>query len=68
VHALSRGEERPRAVGSKSDGGVPVRVSQPGQATGFGPAWLRSEAPGPISFFQRIDFPFSENPCKIKNS
>jgi hypothetical protein len=67
VHALSRGEERPRTVGSKSDGGVPVRVSQPGQATGIGPAWLRSDAPGLILFFfQRIDFPFSKNPCKVK--
>jgi hypothetical protein len=68
MHAMSRREERPRAVGSKSDGGVPVRVSQPEQAAGFGPAWLRSDAPGPIPLFQRIDFSFSENPCKIKNS
>jgi hypothetical protein len=49
MHAMPREEERQR----KSDGGIPIRVSQPGQATGFGPAWLRSDAPACFHFFFR---------------
>jgi hypothetical protein len=66
MHAMPRGEERQRAVGSKSDGGVPIRVSQPGQAAGFGPAWHRSDAPACFHFFQKVDFHFLEIPARLK--
>jgi hypothetical protein len=38
-------EDDGRAVGSESDGGVPLWLSQPGQAAGIRPAWPRSVAP-----------------------
>jgi hypothetical protein len=49
---------------------VAYRFGQPGlgQATGFGPAWLRSAASARSNFFQKIQFDVFVNPCKFENS
>jgi hypothetical protein len=41
-------------------------VARPGQAAGFGPAWLRSAASARIFFFRYYFIVFA-NPCKFKN-
>jgi hypothetical protein len=66
VHALSRGEERLRAVGSKSDGGVPVRPAEARAGRGSGPAWPASAAPARFPFFPQGDFSFLQNDSKIQ--
>jgi hypothetical protein len=52
LHASPRGEERRRAVRSRSDGGVRFGRARPEQAGGSGPAWLASAGPARSLFFQ----------------
>jgi hypothetical protein len=56
-----------RAVGSESGGGVPLWLSQPGQAAGIRPAWPRSVAPGPIPiFFRKLTCSFLKIPASLE--
>jgi hypothetical protein len=47
---------------------VAYRFGQPdpGQATGFGPAWLRSATLARSVFFSEIHFDVFANPCKFE--
>jgi hypothetical protein len=66
LHALAREEERPRAIRSRLDGGIPVQPTEARAGHESGPAWPASAAPARFFFFQQGNFSFLQNDCKIQ--